>query len=57
MTHFIDVGEYGLAFETLCQIVDEREIKISPSALQSLIQLGNEMGISPDIWKGLASQQ
>ena len=55
--HFIDVGEYGLAFETLCGIIDE-ERKIIPLSVYYLIDdLGKQMEIDPAIWAQLKVRQ
>lgn len=48
--HFIDVDEYGLAFETLCLVLDEKGVKVSPAAYQAMSFLAKEMNTSEDIW-------
>lgn len=40
---FIDVGEYGLALETLVDIVAEEEKSISAEALRLIIELADSM--------------
>jgi len=40
---FIDVGEYGLALETLVDIVTEEEKSISAEALRLIIELADSM--------------
>ena len=43
---FIDVGEYGLALETLVDIVDEESKKITPEILNLVQQLAEVMEIN-----------
>ncbi|AUB85535.1 MafI family immunity protein [Candidatus Thiodictyon syntrophicum] len=40
---FVDVGEYGLALETLVDIVTEEEKSISAEALRLIIELADSM--------------
>ena len=47
---FIDVGEYGLAFETLCGIIVEEGKSISPEVYRRLVQLGQLMKLDEQTW-------
>ena len=39
ISEFIDAGEYGLAFETLCTQIDEYSIKITDKYYQKISKL------------------
>lgn len=52
---FIDAGEYGVAFETLCSILKEELKPISPSLGARLLDLGQRMEIEPEYWRDLKS--
>lgn len=47
---FIDVGEYGVALETLCGIVVEEKKRIHREKYQKISELGQMMGIEEDTW-------
>lgn len=54
---FLDAGEYGLAFETLCGIAKE-ENKPVPNEFRSIVRmLAEQMEIDPIWWKELAAVQ
>lgn len=55
--HFIDVGEYGLAFETLCGIIDEEQKMLPLTAYYLIDDLGKQMEIDPAIWAKLKVRQ
>lgn len=42
---FVDAGEYGLALETLVDIVDEEDKKISNEIVASILQLADKMSM------------
>jgi len=48
---FIDVGEYGIAFETLCFIIDEENKTITKEAFALIETLGTSMMLESDAWK------
>lgn len=50
---FINVGEYGLAFETLCFILQEKKKPISTEVYELLQDLGRQMLIEAEIWEVL----
>jgi hypothetical protein len=50
---FIDVGEYGLAFETLCGIIVEEDKSISPEVYRQLAELGGLMKMDEQAWSSL----
>ena len=47
---FVDVGEYGVAFETLCGIIVEEGKSISHEVYQQLAQLGRLMKLDEQTW-------
>ncbi len=50
---FLRVGEYGVAFETLCGIVKEEGYSV-PADLRSVIrEMAERMGIEPSWWAGI----
>ena len=55
--HFIDVGEYGLAFETLCGIIDEEQKMLPLTVYYLIADLGTQMEIDPAIWAKLKVRQ
>jgi hypothetical protein len=50
---FVEAGEYGIAFETLCSILGDRHAPISPAVVDKLTELGQRMGIDEENWRGL----
>ena len=42
---FVEVDEYGVALETLADIIIEEQKSVSPDAFQAIQQLENEMGM------------
>ena len=48
--HLIDVGEYGVALETLCEILKERAAPIASAAYSVLKSLGELMQFDPAAW-------
>jgi hypothetical protein len=50
---FLDVGEYGIALETICGIIAEERKSIT-SEVQALIgQIGTRMGMDSQLWNDL----
>jgi hypothetical protein len=54
LNEFASVGEPGLAVETLCEILLDRDVTISMIALTSIAAAGRLMGLDPAIWKRLS---
>ena len=51
---FLDAGEYGLAFETLCGILKDGSAPPIPAPFASqLKELAETMSIEPEYWSGL----
>lgn len=48
--HFLNVGEYGLAFETLCEIVKEEGRTVSTDSLTKIQNLAERMAIDSSWW-------
>ena len=46
---FIDHGEYGLAFESLCDEVRQRRAKLSSAEFTSLYELCSMMGLDESV--------
>jgi hypothetical protein len=54
VTGYVKVNEFGIALETLCSILGEKQIGV-PSTVISLIQdVGTQMGMDSATWNGLA---
>jgi hypothetical protein len=53
VSQFVDVGEYGVAFEALCMILREKKVAPEKSLRVALHQLGEVMGIDRDYWSEL----
>lgn len=49
--HFIGVGEYGLAFETLCGVIVDADYTIPRSVYQKVIDLAQRMNIDKTFWE------
>jgi len=47
---YIDVGEYGLAFETMCEIISEERIRISKPTFQRIEHAGRMMRFDHALW-------
>lgn len=48
---FIDVGEFGVAFETLCTQMYEYDVLPSPDARARLAALGRRLELDPSYWE------
>ena len=48
---YIEVAEYGLAFEALCFTLKENKIPISKYTYKIVEDLGNMMLLDPEIWE------
>ena len=51
VTQFVDAGEYGVALETLCDILVEKECTVSQSVLREIEDLGLAMEMVSDCWR------
>lgn len=51
--HFVEHGEYGVALETLCAIIEEEGKEISPQLYNHIHELGKRMEMAPEIWESL----
>jgi hypothetical protein len=47
---FIDAGEYGVAFETLCSVITEEDKILSRGTLAKLMELGQKLKVDPSWW-------
>jgi hypothetical protein len=57
---YIEAGEYGVAFQYLCEILIERNQPIPPESFKTFEDLGTKMSMDPRVWAGLrilAAQQ
>lgn len=50
---FVDHGEYGLALETLCDIVEEEDKRVSPEAYDRVCKPGASMGTEQEMERRL----
>jgi len=50
---FIEAGEYGVAFETICSIIKEEGKSIPVLVANRLEDLGGRLGIEPDYWRDI----
>jgi hypothetical protein len=48
---FIDVGEYGVALETLCFIIDEENKVITNRVYDLIAELGTSMDMGTESWE------
>lgn len=53
---FLDAGEYGVTFETLCAILDEEKKSIPLEAFRLIRELGKQMLIDHERWEHLESR-
>ncbi|HEV8001711.1 MAG TPA: MafI family immunity protein [Planctomycetaceae bacterium] len=53
---FIDAGEYGVAFETLCDVIVERGVVIPRDAHERMTELAGRMDIEKRFWSELKSE-
>jgi hypothetical protein len=50
---FIDAGEYGLAFETVCVCLHEKDTAVSSSEYSEIQRLGRLMELQDVTWSGI----
>jgi hypothetical protein len=49
VSHFLDVGEYGLALQTLTDLLIEERKKISISTYNDIVGVANRMGMEREV--------
>ena len=49
VSHFLDVGEYGLALQTLTDLLIEERKKISTSTYNDIVRVAKRMGIEREV--------
>ena len=49
VSHFLDVGEYGLALQTLTDLLIEERKKISIGTYSDVVEVAKRMGIEREI--------
>lgn len=50
---YLDHGEYGIALETLCFIIEDEKKPITQKIYALIAQLGNLMEMEKDLWEKL----
>ncbi len=50
---YINVGEYGLAFDAICSIVLEKNRTVTREVYDRLNEVGNAMELNPSTWTKL----
>jgi len=50
LSEFIEVGEEGLCFETICAIISDNEISITEEDYNKIAQIGKVMEIQEKYW-------
>jgi hypothetical protein len=53
VTDFIDVGEYGEAFDLLCCVIANAQQRVPADVYETLATLGREMRLDEKLWTGL----
>ena len=53
VTDFIDVGEYGEAFDLLCSVIRNAQQRVPGDVYEMLTTLGREMQLDEKLWTGL----
>ncbi len=51
--HFLEHGEYGVALETLCAIIEEEDKEIPLQLYNHIRKLGKKMDMNPEVWQSL----
>jgi len=54
--HFIEVAEYGIALETLCDILREKGKSISSQTLEKIAHVGTLMNMGPEVWGAIPTR-
>lgn len=52
---YLDHNEWGLAFEVLCAVIQESNIKISQENYEIINMIGNQMELDHKLWSALES--
>ena len=47
-------AEYGVAYDLLCYLILNEELKISPDIYERIVELGKQMKMEEDSWLPLA---
>ena len=54
ISRYLDVNEFGLAFDRLCDSISARNLRLTSSDFKHLAELGLEVGAPPAEWEALA---
>ena len=47
---YLDAGEFGLAFETLCAVLKRKQKPVSAATYVAISDLGERMDMEPSYW-------
>jgi hypothetical protein len=50
---FLDAGEYGLAFQSMCAVLTRKRRPVSAATYANIYILAESMGADPVCWEGL----
>lgn len=53
LEYIIQHGEYGIALEDLCSVIEQERISLSRAIYDKIIALGVEMELDPSLWNRL----
>ena len=56
MQAFIVAGEWGLAVQTLCEVLYEDKLPLAPKAYTLIERVGRHIGLAPRYWEVLQPQ-
>ena len=50
---YLEAGEYGLALETICAVLKQKQIAVSAATYVKIMDLGERMEVDPNNWQDL----
>jgi hypothetical protein len=53
---YLEHNEWGIAFETLCSVIEMNRLDISSYLYEQIAKLGTQMGIDPILWTSFSKQ-
>lgn len=55
LVELLSVREYKVAFEILCDLLAEQDLRIPKDSFDRLVTIGQSLGADPSYWRGIVT--
>jgi len=52
---YLDAGEYGLAFEVICETIEKHRLRIPAATYRAMDEVGRQMLLNEKTWNSLSA--